>query len=40
MEEESKQQFGIVDPDYFNYLNVHGCFKVPLGLHSRVLSCL
>jgi len=26
MDEESKQQFGIIQPDYYNYLN--GCFKV------------
>jgi hypothetical protein len=32
MDEESKKQFGIVDPDYYNYLNVHGCFKVIIPL--------
>jgi hypothetical protein len=28
IDEEAKQQLGIVEPDYYNYLNVHGCFKV------------
>ena len=28
MDDESKQQLGIVEPDYYNYLNVHNCYKV------------
>jgi myosin heavy subunit len=28
MEAESKKQFGMADPDYYNYLNMHACYKV------------
>ena len=28
MEEDVKRQFGITDPDYYNYLNAHGCYTV------------
>ena len=27
MDEESKKQFGITEPDYYNYLNMHECYK-------------
>ena len=27
MDEESKKQFGITEPDYYNYLNMHDCYK-------------
>ncbi len=28
MEADSKKQFGVAEPDYYNYLNMHGCYKV------------
>ena len=28
MEAETKKQFGIAEPDYYNYLNMHSCYKV------------
>jgi len=40
MDEESKQQFGIVEPDYYNYLNGHGCFKVFIFLIYNSSFCL
>ena len=27
MDEESKKQFGITEPNYYNYLNMHDCYK-------------
>ena len=28
MDNEAKKVFGIVNPDYYNYLNQHSCFTV------------
>ncbi len=33
MDKEAKEQFGIADPEYYFYLNLHGCYQVP-GLRS------
>ena len=34
MDPESKKQFYISDPENYNYLNMHGCYKV--GSKKRI----
>jgi len=35
MDQETREQYGVAGPEYYFYLNVHGCYKVSEGRNLR-----